>query len=165
MAEMFKAKWNGKDIIAFLRTAEKKLGDLSPLMKAARVELKGIIDENFETEGKHTGDKWKEWSDEWKKQRMKMGEGSGKILNLSGKLRKTIMAKSDRNTATIYTNRDYAAIHNFGGNKKLKRNKTMPRREFMRINDTQVEYLLADLKISLEEMLMKAEANKKVFGK
>ena len=164
MAITFKAKWNAKDIVALLRTAEKQLGDLSPLMKTARVLMKGIVDENFETEGTHTGEKWQSWSDEWKKQRIKMGKGSGKILNLSGSLRRSILSKSDSNTATVYTNKVYAAIHNFGGTKKLKRNQNMSKREFMRINDTQAEFMLADLKISLEEMLMQAKANKKVFG-
>lgn len=40
----------------------------------------------------------------------------------------------------------------------------MPQREFMRINDTQLEFLHAELEICLKEQLMNADINKRVFG-
>ncbi len=95
-----------------------------------------------------------------------MGKGTGNILNLSGSrgLRGSIIAKSGADFAIVGTNKDYAAIHNFGGNKSLKRNKTMPKREFMRIDETQKEFLQADLYIQLKDILIEKEINKKVFG-
>ncbi len=74
------------------------------------------------------------------------------------------MSKSSKDWAMVGTNKIYAAIHNFGGNNTLKHNKTMPKREFMRIDDTQREFLQADLYIKLQEILIDKETNKKVFG-
>lgn len=162
--KFFKSNFNAKDITKFLNEAAKKLSDLTPLMKTARVFLKKTVDENFETEGEHTGKKWKAWKEKWKKQRIKMGRDDGKILNLDGGLRRSILAKHGSDFALVGTNKKYAAIHNFGGNKSLKRNKTMPKREFMRIDETQQEYLQADLYVQLKDILIEKETNKKVFG-
>lgn len=160
----FKTEFNAKEVVTFLKKAAIQLKDLTPLMKTARVFLKDTVDENFETEGTFTGDKWKEWSPEYKIQRMKQGKSRGKILSLDGQLRKSFQAKSGKDYALVGTNKVYAAIHNFGGNKSLKHNKTMPQREFMRINDTQLEFLQAELTICLKEELMNADINKRVFG-
>lgn len=161
----FKTEINSKEVVTFLKKAAIQLKDLTPLMKTARVFLKDMVDENFETEGTLTGEKWKEWSPEYKIQRMKQGKSSGKLLSLDGHLRKSIQAKSGKDYALVGTNKIYAAIHNFGGNNSLKHNKTMPQREFMRINDTQLEFLQAELAICLKEQLMNADINKRVFGK
>lgn len=150
----FRANFNAKDIINYLNNASKQLRDLSPIMKIARVFLKNTVDDNFETQGEATGEKWAPWSDSWKKRRIKMGRGSGKILNLEGHLRRDIRAKSGKDFALVGTNKEYAAIHNFGGNKNLKRNKTMPKREFMRLNKSKKEELLAELYLGVEERLM-----------
>ncbi len=163
----FLTKINDKEITKFLDSAYRKLKDLTPLMKTARVFMKKLIDDNFETQGEATGAKWQEWSDGWKKRRIKMGKGSGKILNLDGFLRKSFTAKSNNNSAIVGTNNKYAAIHNFGFkgtvNKKSKKGKafktklTMPKREFMRINDTYKDELFAELFIKSEEMLLKLQ--------
>ena len=161
----FKTEFNAKDIVAFLKkTAITLNNDLSPLMKVARVFLKNTVDENFETEGTHTGDKWKEWSPAYKIQRIKKGRMGGRILSLDGHLRKSIQAKSGKDFALVGTNKIYAAIHNFGGNSTLKHNQNMPQREFMRINQTQLEFLQADLYVALKELIEQQDTNRKVFG-
>ena len=167
--KMFIAHWNADEIVEFLQNAEKQIGDLTPLMKTARVFLKQTVDENFETEGQHTGEKWKELSDKYKKMKLKKSKSKDiKILHFEGDLRHSIMAKSDQTSATVGTNSPYAAVHNFGfkgevtkESKKGKRftcNMNMPKREFMRINEIQKEYLLADLKVKLTELLMQQKA-------
>lgn len=155
LSKQFEYKINDKLIIKFLKDCHKQLDDLSPLMKTARVIMKKVVDDNFETEGKATGEKWQEWSDSWKKKRIKLGRGSGKILTLDGELRRSIHAKSGSNFALVGTNKEYAALHNFGGSKILKRNKTMPKREFMRFDDYALDELHAELRIKFEDILNK----------
>lgn len=150
----FTSNFNAKEVTKYLNEAASKLKDMKPIMKIARVFLKNTVDDNFETQGEATGEKWKPWSDKWKKRRIKMGRGDGKILNLDGHLRRDIRAKSGEDYAIVGTNKEYAAIHNFGGNKNLKRNKTMPKREFMRLNEYKKEELLAELYLGVEERLM-----------
>lgn len=153
-----------KDVVKFLNDIQKEIQDLTPLMKVARRFLKKTVDENFETSGTHTGEKWKEWSEKWKKQRIKMGRGSGKILNLEGELRRSIKAKHGKDFAQVGTASEYAAIHNFGFNgtvqKKSKKGKlfsaklNMPKREFMRLNDAAKDELYAELYITAKDIML-----------
>jgi len=166
--KIFEAEFKAKEVIKFLEEAAKKLDDLTPLMRIAAHFLKSTVDENFKTEGKHTGEKWKEWSDNWKKQRMKQNR-TGSILTLEGDLHKSIHSKASKTEAAVIAGTDYAAAHNFGctktvmkerENKKkrtitsFKCNMNMPRREFMRIDDTHQDELIADLTVKLTELLM-----------
>ena len=140
--EMFKVKFESKAVTDFLKDAAKKLSDLTPLMKEARVFLKKTVDENFETEGTYTGDKWKPWSESWKKRRLQMGISPNRLLHFGGVLRNSIRAYSNNNEAGVGTNMDYAAAHNFGFkgkvskksklNKEFTANMFLPKREFMR---------------------------------
>lgn len=150
----FRTSFNSGAVVKFLNGTAKKLKDLSPLMKTARVVLKKSVDDNFETQGESLGKKWKPWSEGWKKYRLKKKHGSGKILNFSGELRRDIRAKSGRDFALVGVNKEYAAIHNFGGASHLKRNKNMPKRKFMALSEYQKDNLLAELYLKTEEMLM-----------
>lgn len=152
--KFFKASFDCKDAIDFLKKKAEQFKDLTPLMKVARVFLKNTVDKNFETEGQHTGDKWPEWSESYKKQRLKMGKSGGKIMTLDGHLRRDVRAKSGIDYAMVGRNKNYAALHNYGGNSSLKHNKTMPKREFMRLDDNAKDHLFAELYIKAEEMLM-----------
>lgn len=162
--EIFEAKFNADEVTKFLNDASKKISDLRPLMRVAAQYLKFVVDENFETEGTFTGEKWKEWSDKYKKQRMKQSRGQGKILTLEGSLRKDIRSKYDNTTASVIANKEYAAVHNFGLKRKISKtsskgkrfkcNMNMPKREFMRINEREQENLIGDLTVKLTEMLL-----------
>lgn len=151
----FEVEFTTEKIKKFLLEVSKNIADMTPLMKTAAVFMKDCVDENFETEGTHTGEKWEAWSEAWKKQRIKQGRGSGKILSLDGHLRKSIMSKTTFDSAIVGTNKIYAAIHNFGGTPELKRNKTMPKREFNRINDDEEENMFEELTNNLEELIEK----------
>ena len=60
--KFFKASFDCKNVVDFLKKKVEQFKDLSPLMKVARVFLKNTVNKNFETEGTHTGEKWPEWS-------------------------------------------------------------------------------------------------------
>ena len=172
--KFFTSNFNAKEVTKFLQQQADKLGDLTPLMKVARKKLRDIVMKNFETEGTASGEKWKAWSEAYKKARLKMGKGSGKILTLSGELRRSIKAKSGKDYAQVGTASVYAAMHNFGYDDYIKRrtkNGTtkyklkMPKREFIRISQAQQEDLLSDLIIEAEDILMNQEALKRAYGK
>lgn len=165
--KFFTTNFNAEEIVKFLNHQSKLFKDLSPLMKVARVFMKYTIDENFETEGSHTGEKWAEWSPLWKKRRSRMGRGNGKILGLYGELRKDIRAKHGKDFAMVGTNKKYAALHNFGGDIKRggKKIGKMPQREFMRMDKYSKEELQAELYIKAKEFLIEEEIRKRVYGK
>ena len=165
MKKLFKADFNAKEVVKLLNDIQKKMSDLTPFMKLSRKMLKQDVDENFETEGTASGDKWQEWSEEWKKRRIKKGRGAGKILGLDGFLRRSIKAKNTKTEAIVGTNTEYAAIHNFGFKGKvskktkngLKRYKiNMPKREFMRLSDYEKEDLQAELYILAKRIFAEA---------
>lgn len=151
----FICNFNAKEITKILNKASQKLKNLTPVMKVAKVFLKNTIDKNFETEGKETGDKWPAWSEKYKKQRIKMGFSTGKILNLRAHLRRSIMSKHTVDTALVGTNCPYAAIHNFGGDKSLRHNKNMPKREIFRLNENKKDELYAEIYLAIEERILK----------
>ena len=113
--EIINIDFNPESIIEFLTKIKNETPSaMEKMMKTARVFMKNTVNENFETEGKHTGDKWTGWSEKYKLKRPK-----GKILTLGGHLRKDIRAYSgsDKNGvyfAKVVANKEYAAIHNFG---------------------------------------------------
>jgi len=167
--DIFEADFKAEEVTKFLEEASKKIKDMRPLMKLAAHNLKTIVDKNLDTNGTHTGEKWKEWSDKWKKQRLKKAKVQGKLLNYQGHLRGHIHSEYDNTTAAVIASDEYAAAHNFGCTKTVEKkrynkkkksltrftcNMNMPKREFMRINDIEQDYLIADLTVKLKELLM-----------
>ena len=86
----------------------------------AVIEVLLYVYENFETEGKNSGEKWKEWTDEYKQHREKIGRGNGHIMTLEGELRESISSVVTDEEAMVGSNKEYAAIHNFGGDIKKR---------------------------------------------
>ena len=150
MGEYFEAKLNHKEIIIKLAELSKKFSNLTPFFKIIRVKLLKEIDENFATEGVASGEKWKEWSEKYKKYRIK-NFGNGLILNLSGELRRSFTSIIEGKKLTIGTAKEYAAIHNFGHEKR-----NMPQREFFRSSEETMDDLLEDLNDYAKELVKKA---------
>lgn len=161
----FEIKIEADAITELLKDISSDLKDLSPLMKVARVAMKNIVNENFETEGTATGEKWKEWSDKYKKLRLKKGK-TGNILSLDGYLKRSITAKSGKDWAMIGTNKKYAAIHNFGGDIKRHGKKigTMPQREFMRFDNNALNDLYAELYLEAKHLIFEQNVRRQVYG-
>ena len=93
---------------------QKNLGDLTPPMKIIGSIARTSIIRNFEKSGRPK--KWKKHSKVTEKRRgkgakilMKEGMGAG----LAG----SIHSKADKESATVGTNKIYAAVHQFGAKK------------------------------------------------
>ncbi len=88
------------------------LAHREPLMRAIAAEMRDAVEENFAQQGRPA----------W------LGiKRDGMILQKSGRLASSIVMVSDNDSATVGTNVEYAAIHQFGGKTKphviLPRNK------------------------------------------
>ena len=114
MSKSFETELNSKEITDALNHVLKETKNLEPAFKIARKALMDAIDENFETEGASSGERFKEWSDKYAKTRAKKKKGEGKILQLEGLLRKSISSKITRNELVIGSDKEYASAHQFG---------------------------------------------------
>lgn len=166
----FEVKINTDKIISKLNDIKKFFSDLTPFLKLIRVKLLNAITENFETEGKSSGEKWKDWSDTYKKWKIKTWKSCSQtanplILTSSADLRQSIRGKIDGEKLTIGTAMEYAAIHNFGSKKTVQKTSkkgtsfscklNMTKREFMRFSPQTFEELLEDLNEEAEARLQK----------
>ncbi|EGV36384.1 phage virion morphogenesis protein [Neisseria weaveri] len=70
---------------------------------------------------------------------------NGKPLVDSGRLRDSVVAYSDNDTALVGTNMVYAAIHNFGGMAGRGRKVNIPQREFLTLTNQDKQDLMDDV--------------------
>lgn len=148
MAKYFEAKLNSKEVTDTLKLYAKEVGDLSPALRISRRMLLNAIDQNFETEGTSSGEKFKGWSDGYKAWRKKKGKTDSKILHFDGNLRKSISSKITREELIIGTPMEYAAAHNFGYAPH-----NLPQREFMRISEETKNELLGEIAYDLAKRI------------
>lgn len=144
----FEAKLNNKEVTATLNRYAKEIGDLKPALRISRRMLLNAIDQNFETEGESSGEKYKEWSKPYKAFREKKGKTESKILHFDGTLRKSMTSKITRNELIIGTPEEYAAAQNFG---YAPRN--LDQREFMRISEEVKENILGEISYDLAKRI------------
>jgi phage virion morphogenesis protein len=110
---------------------QKQLDDLIKRgvdMTQAMQRIAGImadeVEENFAQEGRP---KWKGLAKSTIKAREKKGNWPGMILQVRGQLAASIQSDADKLGAEVGTNKEYAAIHNFGGEIKIKGRKGIVR--------------------------------------
>lgn len=91
-------------ITRLFSSLQKKLGNLTPVMKQIAGIMHDAVEENFEQQGRPR----------WKPSKRARREG-GKTLQDTGRLAASIKPKHTANSAVVGTNVVYAAIHQFGG--------------------------------------------------
>ena len=96
-----------------------------PLMARLVQQLHFVVDENFEKEGRPR--RWRPLSKRYAEQKRRQGY-SGKILEKSGALRRSITERYTNTEAVVGTNLKYAAVHQFGSRKK-----NIPARPFLKV--------------------------------
>ncbi|EON13079.1 phage virion morphogenesis protein [Pandoraea sp. SD6-2] len=99
------------DFTAAMERYHALLRDASPLMGIIAQEMHEAVETNFAAQGRP---KWLGLSPKTLRNRREAA-GSGKILQLSGRLAASIVPRHDATTARVGTNVVYAAIHQFGG--------------------------------------------------
>lgn len=109
------------DIQLDTREIEQKLSELQslvggrslrPVMREIAHCVRLATEKNFDTEGARLGQRWKP-----SKRALKQGgkKRSGKTLQDTGRLVKSITSKVGRDYAVVGTNVEYGPIHQFGG--------------------------------------------------
>ena len=122
MDEPIEIKIENKELNHVLDRLFEKTSDLKPLMKNIAGIMADSVEENFKQEGRP--DKWEELKKVTIKLRTQKGYWPGKILQMRGELAASITSNYDESSAIVGSNKEYARIHQLGGdagkNKKIK---------------------------------------------
>lgn len=102
---MFELEFKAKSVMDMLARAEHAMVDASPLMASISNEFETQTNDNFAAEGRP----------KWLGIQPRKGREGGMILQDSGQLAASISASSDATSASIGSNKVYAAIHQLGG--------------------------------------------------
>jgi phage virion morphogenesis protein len=86
--------------------------DLTPLMMSVAQTLAAETESNFAAQGRPS---WVPLLESTRASRAAKGTGTGKMLQVTGRLASSITTAHTNNTAQVGTNVIYAAIHQFGG--------------------------------------------------
>jgi phage virion morphogenesis protein len=90
----------------------RRLGNTGPAMRRIKDVMLDAVEQNFEEEGRP---KWVDLAPSTKAARARKGKWPGPILQVSGRLASSIVGDSDKDSATVGSNLEYAAIQQFGG--------------------------------------------------
>lgn len=107
----------------------KALENKTPLLRRITNTMQNTIEESFDKQASPFGEKWKPNAP--KTLQKKRGN---KILIESGLLSQSFTQKVTGSSAQVGTNKEYAAIHQFGGKAGRNKRVTIPARPFMPIN-------------------------------
>ncbi|WP_416829875.1 phage virion morphogenesis protein [Helicobacter ganmani] len=112
-----------------LERLSKVLENKTPLLRRIANTMQNVTEESFQSQASPFGEKWKPNSP-----RTIQKKQGNKILIKSGLLSQSFTQKITNNSAQIGTNKQYAAIHQFGGKAGRGKRVTIPARPFMPIN-------------------------------
>lgn len=102
---MFEIKIDDKGVMNALGRLVQAGHNMTPLMRSISTELLSQTEANFAAEGRP----------KWLGIKPRKGRAGGKILQDTGQLAASITSSSDANSATVGSNKVYAAIHQLGG--------------------------------------------------
>ena len=112
-----------------LERLSKALENKTPLLRRVANTLQNVTEESFDKQASPFGEKWKPNAP--KTLQKKRGN---KILIQSGLLSQSFTQKVTGTSAQVGTNKEYAAIHQFGGKAGRGKKVSIPARTFMPIN-------------------------------
>lgn len=113
-----------------LERLSKALENKTPLLRRIANTLQNVTEESFDKQASPFGEKWKPNAP--KTLQKKRGN---KILIQSGLLSQSFTQKVTGSSAQVGTNKEYAAIHQFGGKAGRNKRVTIPARPFMPIKN------------------------------
>ena len=117
-----------KELQGKLERLSKALENKTPLLRRIANTLQNVTEESFDKQASPFGEKWKPNAP--KTLQKKRGN---KILIQSGLLSQSFTQKVTGTSAQVGTNKEYAAIHQFGGKAGRNRKVIIPARPFMPI--------------------------------
>ena len=117
MDEPIEIKIDNKELNQVLDKLFEKTTDLKPLMKSIAGTMADAVEENFKQEGRP---EWAKLKESTIKLRTQKGYWPGKILQMRGELAASITSAYDESSATVGSNKEYARIHQLGGDAGTK---------------------------------------------
>lgn len=143
---------NHKEIQAKFQELQNRVKNIKPALREIGHVMQNYVDENFETEGENSGEKWEAWKDEYAERRAKMGRGEGRIMTLNNELREDISTDVTNDSVIVGTGKEYARIHNEGGDVKKRGGGKfeMPKRTFMAWTPKLEELVADELYVALK---------------
>ena len=109
---MFEVKIESQAVDRALEHVAQGMHDASPLMRSISEEFRTQTEANFAAEGRP---KWLGLKPSTIDQRTRRGSWPGRIMQISGQLAASYSTGHDADSATIGSNKVYAAIQNLGG--------------------------------------------------
>lgn len=114
-----------------MQRLSRRTGNLLPVMRRVTGIMMDEVEENFAQQGRP---RWKALAESTIERREKLGYWPGKILQMRGELVASIQERPTADSASLTTNRRYAAIHQFGGQAGRGRKVTIPARPYLVIS-------------------------------
>lgn len=159
MPEPIEIKLDDKKLQQTLDKLYEKTSNLRPLMKNIAGIMSDSVEENFKQEGcqghsimstTNSGlqnlnggtEKWAELAESTIKQRKKKGYWPGKVLQMRGELAASITGEYSQNSAMVGTNKEYAAIHQFGGKAGKNKKVEIPARPYLNLDEKDLNNIL-----------------------
>ena len=113
-----------------LERLSKALENKTPLLRRIANTLQNVTEESFDKQASPFGEKWKPNAP-----KTLQNKRGNKILIQSGLLSQSFTQKVTGSSAQVGTNKEYAAIHQFGGKAGRNKRVTIPARPFMPIKN------------------------------
>ena len=133
-------KIENKEVEEALLELASRTENLRPLMKNIAGILASSTEENFKNEGRP--EKWTDLADITKKKREKIKKWPGQILQVEGQLAGSVNTQYDNESAVIGSNKEYAAIHQLGGQAGRNKKVSIPARPYLKLTDDDFDEIL-----------------------
>ena len=140
MDEPIEIKIDDKELQQVLDKLFEKTSDLRPLMKNIAGVMADSVEENFKQEGRP--EKWAELKDSTIKLRTKKGYWPGKILQMRGELAASITSHYDESSAIVGSNKEYARIHQLGGDTGRNKKTKIEARPYLKLDEKDFNKIL-----------------------
>ena len=141
MDEPIEIKIDNKELNQVLDKLFEKTTDLKPLMKSIAGTMADSVEENFKQEGRP---EWAKLKDSTIKLRTKQKHWPGKILQVEGNLASSVTSYYDNNSAMIGSNKDYARIHQLGGDAGRNKKTKIIARPYLNLGEKELNNILKE---------------------
>ena len=128
--------WEDKDLQRLVSSTIGRIQDMTPLMKAFSEYMVTQTDDRFEQQKAPDGSGWESLSPVTVARKAKQNK-IDKILQQDGYLR-LVHPHSDKDSAGVYSDRVYGAIHNRGGKAGKNNSVTIPKRKFLGFSEADI---------------------------
>ena len=131
-------EYNDRELQEMLREMSGHVLDMKPIMRNFGQYMILQTEERFEREETPEGTRWLPLSQVTIEMKNRGGD-IDKILHAQGNLLHSIVPRALKDGVKISTKREYAAIHQFGGQAGRGRKVKIPQRKFLGFNNADLE--------------------------